>query len=494
MDWEKKRIAGTNVIHFKVMDELKSLQIDLRKNMEIHRILYKGREVDYRRDEGTVWVIFPEYLPVGTVDEFSVVFYGTPQEAKRPPWDGGWVWEKDGNKQPWIATACEGEGASLWFPCKDLLADEPDSMNVSIIIPNSELMAVSNGDLRGIEVLPGSFKKYNWHISYPINLYNVTVNIGNYTYFTDKYKSKIAGEQVLEYYVLADNEEKARKHFQQVKTMLEVYEKYFDVYPFWRDSYALVETPFWGMEHQTAIAYGNEYKNNEFGFDFIIIHETAHEWFGNSISMEDKADMWIHEAFATYAEAVFVEETQGYKQAVDYLETQKKRIENKSVILAPRGVAYDDWQDADMYMKGTWMLHSLRTAVADDKLWFATVRKFCQTFRLKTVNTEQAIAFFNQELGKDYTYLFNEYLKSTETPTLEYKILKTKKGWELYYRWVAKEKGFLMPVPIETSWGKELLMPNAEWQMKSYPFERGVKEFQVTDWGTGKALFQLRKI
>lgn len=491
---DKKRIAGTNVMHFQVLNELTALQIDFAKSMDVYKITWKGKELQYQRDENAIYVIFPQALGEGTSQEISIIFSGTPTEAIKPPWDGGWVWSKDKEGKPWIALACEGEGASLWFPCKDLNTDEPDSMNVAIIIPNNELMAVSNGDMRNIELLSGNLRKFNWHISYPINLYNVTVNIGNYMYFTDKYITANGKEYPLEYYVLSGNLTQAQKHFQQVKPMLKCYEKYFGEYPFWRDGYALVETPFWGMEHQTAIAYGNEYQNNEYGFDFIIVHESGHEWFGNSITMEDKADMWIHEAFTTYAEAIYVEETQGYNKMLAYLAGQRNRIENKSLIVAPRGVAFDDWEDADMYFKGTWMLQTLRWIVNDDKLWFATIKKFCETYRLKNVNTDQTIAFFNQSLGKDYTYLFNQYLHNLDIPSFEYKIIKSKKEYQLQYRWVTKEKKFALPLTVETTLGKENLIPTTEWQSKTYLIQKGMKDLQVLPVSTDKGLFTVKKV
>ena len=422
-----RRIAGSNTIVFKADLNFGAFQIDLHPSMEIAEIVWHGQKLEYRRDEGAVFVIFPRTISEGSTDSIKIVYSGTPVVAINPPWGGGFVWEKAGGK-PWIGVACESEGASLWWPCKDHHSDEPDSMTIAVIVPD-DLMAVSNGELKKTEHLIGNLKKYTWKVSYPINLYNVTLNSANYKHIADVYQNA-SGVHKLDYYILEGNDAKASAHFAQVKTMLACFEKYFGEYPFWRDGYALVETPYWGMEHQGAIAYGNRFENNEFGFDFILIHESAHEWFGNSVSMEDKSDMWIHESFATYAEAIYVEETQGKDKALAYLKQQKAKIENKSVIIAPRGVYYDTWEDADMYFKGTWMLHTLRIMVNDDKRWFATIKTFCETYRIQTINSVTAIRFFNKELGKDYTWLFDEYLRNNEIPVLEYKITKS-----IFWNW-----------------------------------------------------------
>src|SRR5690606_34322216 len=272
----------------------------------------------------------------------------------------------------WIGVACEGIGASLWWPNKDHLSDEPDSMRMSYTVP-SGLMAVGNGIFRNQKDLGNGFTQFDWFVHYPINNYNVTVNIAKYAHLEDTYRSKDGDTLALDYYILENNADTARAHFKQVIPMLACFEESYGKYPFWKDGYALVETPYWGMEHQGAIAYGNEYENNAFDFDFIIVHESAHEYWGNSVSVNDHGEMWIHEAFTTYAEALYLECRDDYKTSVAYLLTQKPNIKNQLPILGPIGVNYSGWEDADMYYKGSWMLHSMRNTIDNDALWHKTI-------------------------------------------------------------------------------------------------------------------------
>lgn len=464
--YEEKKIEGSNVIRFRAMQDFNKMQIDLVKTLNISRIIFHEKELAFERIENAVMITFAKTIVANTNDEITVYYDGIPLEASNPPWDGGWVWKKDNEGKTWIGTACEGLGASTWWPCKDHLSDEPDSMQISIIIPKG-LMAVSNGNLRQKVDLKDNWERFDWYVSYPINNYNVTVNIGNYKTISETY-TNASGAHKLDYYVLAYNVDKAKKHFQQVKKMLKTFEYYFGEYPFWRDGYALVETSFWGMEHQSAIAYGNEYRNNEFGFDFIIIHESGHEWFGNSLSMPDRSDMWIHESFTTYAEALFLEHTHNPSKAIAYLRKQRLLIKNSEPIVGPVGVSYDGWPDADMYYKGTWMLHTLRNAVNDDKLWFQTLKQFTEHFRIQSVTTNEAISFFNQHLGRDYTWLFKEYLYHTEFPVLEYKIMSKANQTEVSYRWVASENNFTLPVSLKYGKTIEKWNSTTEWQTKTY--------------------------
>lgn len=468
-DYERKRIAGSTLFVFQATENIKTLQFDLYANMKIGKLLYHGQDIKVARDAGAAFVTFPKDIQKGTVDSFRVYFGGEPMTAVRPPWDGGFVWKKDSIwHKPWFSVACESEGASMWWACKDHLSDEPDSMDISVIIPK-ELVAVANGKLKNIQLYSGDLYRYNWHVSYPINSYNVNISVGNYAHIEKPYNNA-SGTHKLDYYVLLGNENVAKKHFEQVEPMLNCFEKYFGEYPFWKDGYKLVETPFWGMEHQSAIAYGNHYHNNEFGFDFIIIHESGHEWFGNSLSMGDRCDMWLHESFTTYAEAVYVEHFQGKAKAQEYLNKERKRIENKSVMVGLPDVNYDAWQDADVYFKGTWMLHSLRYAVNNDELWWATLKKYAETFRYKNLNTTDAISFFSDELKTDYSWLFNEYLRNTDLPILEYKWQFDKKSakvgeGDFYYRWKAKERHFALPVEITIFNTKHRISPTTEWQV-----------------------------
>ena len=485
--YEQKRIEGSNTIRFRAKESFNTMQVDLVQSMNISRITFRGETVNYKRIEGAVMITLPVFLVANSTDEIAIFYDGQPQEAANPPWDGGWVWKRDPKGKIWIATACESLGASAWWPCKDHLSDEPDSMKISIIIPKG-LMAVSNGDLRRSLALPGNLVRYDWHVTYPINNYNVTVNIANYATINETYTNN-SGTHKLDYYVLAQNVEKAKTHFQQVKKMMGCFEHFFGEYPFWRDGYALVETPFWGMEHQSAIAYGNEYKNNPFGFDFIIIHESGHEWFGNSLSMADRSDMWVHEAFTTYSEALYVEYTRNLTKAVAYLRTQRPLIKNSEPIIGPFGVSYEGWKDSDMYFKGTWMLHTLRNVVENDKLWFETIKQFAETYRLKSLTSEEVIRFFNQKLGKDYTWLFNEYLRQAEFPTLEYKIGRQSNKTQVEYRWVAKENSFILPVELKYGSNKDKWEPTTTWQTKTYNTINFNPQFM-----RDKGLYELKEI
>ena len=328
VDPETKSIAGFNEIHFKAVNDFDRMQIDLFAEMEIDRILLDETELEFERKHNAVFIDFPEQIPGGTLEFITVEYHGTPRVAKMPPWDGGFVWKKDKNDKPWVGVACEGIGASLWWPLKDHLSDEPDSMAFTTIVP-SDLVSVSNGHLVKQEEREEGWTAWTWRVSYPINSYNVTVNIADYAHIEDTY-TNASGEHELDYYVLSYNEEKATEHFKQVGPMLKIFEDAFGEYPFWKDGYALVETSYWGMEHQGAVAYGNKYKNNSHGWDYIIIHESGHEWWGNSVSCPDHAELWIHESFCTYSEAVYMERRFNYEKAVDYLRGHRMKIANLS--------------------------------------------------------------------------------------------------------------------------------------------------------------------
>ncbi|MEM7040394.1 MAG: M1 family metallopeptidase, partial [Bacteroidota bacterium] len=306
VDPETQRIKGQNDIHFHAIADFETLQVDLFENMLIDEITYEGKKLEYRREFNAVFIDFPEPVRARKMGVLSIAFGGTPTVAARAPWDGGFVWKKDKNGKHWVGVACEGTGASLWWPNKDHLSDEPDSMAIHLIAPLG-YKAISNGQLRSVKDLDVKWTQWNWFVSYPINNYNVTVNIADYAHIKDTYKNA-SGTHNLDYYVLSYNEEKARKHFEQVKPMLRVFEDFFGEYPFWRDGYALVETPYLGMEHQGAIAYGNHYLPGYNGhdpldlkWDYIIIHESGHEWWGNSVSCRDHAELWIRESFCTYS-------------------------------------------------------------------------------------------------------------------------------------------------------------------------------------------------
>ena len=442
-------IIGKNTIFFTVIHEFDWLQIDLFPQLVIDSIVWGDQLLHYGRRHGAVFVHFPVKLTPRTTNKFTVYYHGKPTEAANPPWDGGFVHKKDKQGRPWLTVACQGFGASSWWPLKDHLADEPDSQRITIRVPNG-ITAVSNGVLRSVLYVENNLTEFEWFVSYPINSYSVTMNVAYYEHFLDTFQSS-TGIKQLDYYVLPENLPKARDHFQQTKTILRCFEKYFGEYPFWRDGFCLVETPYWGMEHQGAIAYGNNYKNNHWGFDYIIVHESGHEWFGNSISMQDNCDMWIHESFTTYSEALFMECTKGYKESVDYLLSERFLIQNDEPILGPPGINYDAWKSADMYYKGAWMLHTIRNILQNDSLWFATIKLFCRQFKHSNTNTGEVIQFFNTQLNRDFTKVFHQYLKYKYPPVLVYSTKKKKNYCELTYHWLADVANFDMPVDI--LWG-----------------------------------------
>lgn len=465
-----RSISGRNLVLHKNNSSYNQLQIDLFSQYAIDSIIWHGQTLDYERDGNAVFVTFPETQQKGEIDSFAVYYSGKPQVARKPPWDGGFVWHEDKQGNPWIGVACEGLGASSWWPMKDHLSDEPDSMRIRVSAPDP-LKCIANGNLESTTPGPKPGKTtWNWFVSYPINSYNVTLNIGDYAEINDLYNG-INGTLALDYYVLSYNVEQARAHFKQVGPMLDCFEKHFGPYPFYKDGYALVETPYWGMEHQSCIAYGNNYRNNQFGFDFIIIHETGHEWFGNNISARDHAELWIHESFTTYSEAIYMECLHGRKMAEEYLLSQKPLIKNADPMLGPYDVNFEDFKSSDIYYKGSWMLHTLRNVVNDDGRWFAALRGTYDEFRLQTVNSQQIVDYFNEKLGQNYTPFFRQYLLYTTLPVLEYKLNGDQEsGFTLEYRWKADEPGFLYPVEIVVNESERIrLEPTATFQTLPLP-------------------------
>jgi len=485
-------IEGSNTIYYKSTADFKKMQVDLFANMQIVNISQHDKPLKYSREGNAIFINFTEIQKKGTSYAIKIDYRGKPQIAKNPPWDGGFSWKKDMNGKDWIVVSCEGTGASLWFPNKDHLSDEPDSVRISCAVP-TDLTCVSNGNLRSKTALKSdssisdnkqpsgipsmSYTEFEWFVSYPINNYNITLNIADYANFKDVYTAQDGEKLDLDYYVLKPNLEKAKVHFKQVKPMLACYEKYFGKYPFWKDGYALVETPYWGMEHQSAVAYGNHYKSNEYGFDFIIIHESGHEYFGNSLSCNDHAEMWIHESFTTYLEALYVECTQGYERSIRYLEKQKTGIRNAEPLIGPMGVNYSQ-PDSDIYYKGTWMLHTLRNVVNDDKIWFETLKGLAEKFNINHVTTVQIIQYFNERTGKNLTPLFDMYLRTIHIPILQYQMIpKDDNTIELRYRY----KDDTDSMPIKAGYAGtlyEVITPNKEWQSKILKKVAG-KDFKI---------------
>ncbi|MCI5082020.1 MAG: M1 family metallopeptidase [Saprospiraceae bacterium] len=482
---DQRSVDGFVDIHYHAKDNFDRLQIDLYQNMSLDKIEFQGKELSFQREYNAVFIDFPEQQK-GSQGKFRVYYHGSPRVARRPPWDGGFVWSSTASGAPWIAVACEGDGASLWWPNKDHLSDEPDSMSIKVTVPD-ELFCVANGDLRQTVEL-GANTRYEWFVSYPINNYNVTINVAPYAHFSETYTAKDGEQMPMDFYVLPENLAKAKTHFQQTEGVLEAFEHYFGKYPFWNDGFALVETPYLGMEHQGAIAYGNHYKRGYMGgmipkdmnWDYIIVHETGHEYFGNSISCHDLAEMWIHESFTTYMEALYVEYHFSFKDAVRYLNSQKSFIMNQEPILGPKNVNWENWKGSDHYFKGSWVLHTLRSAIDNDKLWFDILKGFYQKHEISNVRTTDFIDYVNQATGNDYTYFFEQYLEYPSIPVLEWTSLVNRDGTSsLKYRWKTNIQDFRMPVKVNIQNREVVLYPTTEWQEEVIDLGKGELDFRT---------------
>lgn len=472
VDPDRQWIGGANTIRFRVVDSFERLQIDLFDNMAISVItLDGGSALPYAREAQAVFVTMPYRLMQGSVHDLRIEYAGNPIVAKRPPWEGGFTWTKDKEGNPWIAVTCQGTGASLWWPNKDHQADEPDSMMIRITIPEG-LEDVSNGRLRQVIHLPDGWNRYEWFVSYPINNYNVTVNIGKFAHFGEVYHGET--DLSLDYYVMPYDLERAQKQFQQVLPMMECFEKRFGPYPFPRDGYKLVQSPHLGMEHQSAVAYGNDFLQGYRGrssspvgvkFDFIIIHESAHEWWGNSVTSKDIADMWIHESFGAYAEALYVECLFGYEEALGYVNGKKPNVRNQKPMIGVYGVNNEG--SGDMYDKGQLVLNTLRHVVSNDALWFSVIRSLATHFRYQTVTAQDVFGLIQSMTGQDLTSFFDQYFRHTTIPTLQTVVAAKGDTTTIRYRWLAEVEGFAMPIDVRLGrQGVLRLQPTPEW--KSY--------------------------
>lgn len=465
---DKQYISGSNTIFFKIIRDFNLMQLDYAPDMKIDSIIFMGRHLQYERKGSALLVKFNRTLGSEAALEsnlrLKVFFSGKPHVAVNPPWQGGFIWTKDSMGNPWVGLACEGIGASMWLPCKDHWSDEADGMDMFLEVPEG-LTGVSNGRMLGEPVSKNGFTTYHWQVQNSINNYNISINVAKYAEIRDTFQSSEMVENgdnllykqghkpvlSLHYFVLEYNKDRAAQHFRQVHKMLRAFEHYFGPYPFYEDGYKLVETSYWGMEHQSCIAYGNKYRNTPYGFDFIIVHESGHEWFANSITADDPADMWIHESFTTYAESLYLEYWQNRDSAQKYLDMQKKKIVAKEPVQGPRDVFYHGHKDADMYYKGTWMLHTMRNIVNNDSLWFAKLRNFYFTFNHRITNSEQVINYFCDAFNYDWHPFFRQYLNVAYIPVLQYKIRKTADGRQVItYQWAKAVRGFTMPLQVYT--------------------------------------------
>ena len=461
---ETKSIEGNTLIRFNTVQSFDKMQIDLYENMKIEKILFHNKELSYTREFNAIFIQFPSMVQKNMQEEIHIIYSGKPQEPDISTLKGGFLWFQDKNGKPWIESVCQGSGASLWWPCKDHLSDKPDSMKISITVPDG-LTDISNGRLIQKTELTGKLTRFDWYVDYPINNYNVVVNIGDYAHFSDLY---VSGRDTLNlnYYCMLYNIEKAKQIFAHVKPMLDLYEKDFTRYPFWKDGFTLMES-LYPMEHQSAVSIGpinNPINSDKYDSSDLIRttwHESAHEWWGNSMNCKDMADLWIHEAFATYAEVLCYEKFYGEDAALKYLKSEPPG--NKKPVIGIYDV--NDFQLGDMYTKGALMLHTLRNIIDNDSLWFNMLRELQEHFKYQAVNTEDIVGYINGVLKKDYTYFFDQYLRHAAIPELLLTFKRQGSDIKLQYKWKADVKGFSMPIKVTVSKNNfAFIYPDEDWQ------------------------------
>jgi aminopeptidase N len=472
-------IQGHTGITYRVLNPAREMQLDLQEPMQVDSVVQEGRRLTHRRDGNAFFVTLQAPQPVGGSKSLTVYYHGRPRVAQRAPWDGGFVWGKDGAGRPWIATAVQGLGASAWWPNKDTQVEEPDSQRVAITVPDP-MVDVSNGRLRSTTHNRDGTTTFEWFVANPINNYDIAVNAGSYAHFSDTFQGE-SGNLTLDFWPLTDNLERARRQFEQVKPMLTCFEHWFGPFPWYEDGYKLVETPHLGMEHQSAVAYGNHYQNGYLGrdlsqtgiglgWDFIIVHESGHEWFGNNITSRDIADMWVHEGFTAYSENLYTQCQQGKEAGARYVIGTRRNIQNDRPIVGPFGVNTEG--SGDMYYKGANMLHTIRQVIGDDERWRGVLRGLNQTFRHRTVTGQDVQRYVSEHGGVDLSKVFEQYLTTTKIPALEYRI----EGSTLWYRWADVIPGFDMPVRVQLSAaGMTLLHPTEEWQTTAIQEPAGFK-------------------
>jgi len=465
-----KTIAGTNLVRFRMLADGRCIQLELTPELTLDSIMFRGVPLNYTRQERSLFLEFPRTLRKGEVAEVTVAYHGQPVTQGR---FGCFSFDKDAEGKPWITTSCEDEGSSAWWPGKDQWRDEPqDGMEIDVAVPNG-LMDVSNGRFVASRDLGDGYTEWQWLVHYPINSYDVALNIGEYQHWDGVHINKDTGERTtLDYYALPEDLVKAQLQFGQVPLMLDAYEHYFGEYPFDKDGYKLIEVPYAGMEHQTAVAYGNHFENGYYGrdwtgvgispkFDFIIIHESGHEWFGNSITAADPSDMWIHEGWTTYMESLYVEYRWGKADALRYLNGLKPKVENERPIIPPRGTNAEPPQD--QYFKAALMINSLRSVINDDPKWLVDLHDFYQQFKYQNIMTEDLERWWSARTGMNLAPFFDEYLRHADIPTLE--IRRGSGPYELQYRWLADEPGFAMPIKVGEPGNWRVIMPvTTQWK------------------------------
>jgi aminopeptidase N len=466
-------ISGYNGIVYRVLHPKQEMQIDLQPPMIVDSMVQDGRNVTYRRDGNAFFVSLTKPQREDDRNIITVHYHGKPVAAKHPPWDGGYIWQHDSLGNTWTATANEGLGASVWWPNKDLLSEEPDSQRIAITVPDP-MVDVSNGRLRSTTHNGDRTTTFEWFVVSPINNYSVSVNAGTYAHIAESYEGE-AGKLTMDYWPLAYHRDVALEQFKQAKSMMACFEHWFGPFPWYEDGYKLVEAPHLGMEHQSAVAYGNHYRNGYLGrdlsntghglkWDFIIVHESAHEWWGNSITDKDAADMWVHESFANYAESLYTECLEGTKAGAEYQIGTRQLVKNDVPIIGHYGV--NDEGSNDKYYKGGNMLHTIRQIVANDEKWRGILRGAQKTFRHQTIMGRQLEDYISTESGVNLSKVFDQYLRTTKIPVFEYKI----DGTTLSYHWSNVVPGFDMPLRVALGGDAyKRITPTEAWQTMGLP-------------------------
>ncbi len=463
---QSKSLTGNVTINYTVLSPHQIIQVDLQPPLVVNKVIQDGQELTFKKEGSNAYMILLRKDQQVKSKESIVVFYsGQPIVATNPPWQGGVQWEKDMDGNDFIATSCQGLGSSAWWPCKDHMYDEPDSMLISVTVPE-KLMDVSNGRLRKVTVNKDSTKTFDWFVGNPINNYGVNMNVANYVHFADTIKGE-GGVLDLNYYVLPYNLEKAKEQFTQTKKMVRAFEYWFGPYLFYKDGFKLVEVPYLGMEHQSSVTYGNGFKNGYRGsdlsgtgwglkWDYIIVHESGHEWFANNITYKDAADMWIHESFTDYSETLFTEYYYGLDAATEYTNGLRKNIRNDVPIIGTYNVNKEG--SGDMYFKGSNMIHTIRHSINNDRLFREILRGLNKEFYHQTVTTQQIENYISAKAKFDYSKVFDQYLRTIQIPRFEYYF----DGNKVFYRWTNCVKGFNLPLSIQSL--KLKIMPTTEWE------------------------------
>lgn len=469
VDPNTQTIAGQNTVQYKVVADSKRLQIDLQAPMILQKAVQNGQELAFEREGSAHFITLNSPQTIGELHEITLHFAGKPVVAIRPPWDGGLTWKKDSKGLPFVANSNQGIGSSIWWPNKDHPADEPDrGVLISAEVPEG-LMDVSNGRLIKTEHnRKKGTKTYHWEVKNPINNYGINVNIGDYVHFGEKYAGE-KGVLDMDYYVLRENLEKAKKQFAEAPRMMQAFEHWFGPYPFYEDGFKLVEVPYLGMEHQSSVTYGNGFANGYLGrdlsgtgwglkFDFIIVHEAGHEWFANNITNRDVADMWIHEGFTAYSENLFLDYHFGKEASSAYVLGTRMNIQNDKPLIGPYEV--DQNGSSDMYYKGANLLHTVRQLVNDDEKWRQILRGLNADFYHQTVTTNDIENYIESQSGLNLKPVFDQYLRDVRIPIFNYMI----KDAVLQYRWENIVENFAMPIKIELKTGESIwITPTSKW-------------------------------